>query len=65
VTDIYKFAFAPQKVSRHYYNSVLFQENVAVYSEYSTEPVNALCGKNAEFVMLKQAGNIVTAVLKS
>jgi hypothetical protein len=38
---------------------MLFKEIIAVYSENRTEPINALCGQNADLVNIK-AGVLVS-----
>jgi hypothetical protein len=38
--------------------SMQFREIIAVYSEYHTKPINTLCGKNEELMIVKAGGTI-------
>jgi hypothetical protein len=42
---------------------MLFREIIAVYCENHTEHTNTLCGKNIEFIMLKQVVPKIAIVL--
>jgi hypothetical protein len=35
---------------------MLFKEIIAVYSENHMKPINTLCGKNAELLIVKEGG---------
>jgi hypothetical protein len=43
--------------------SMLLSEIIAFFSENHTKPINALCGENVEFLVLKQVVDIVTTML--
>jgi len=42
---------------------MLYREIIAVCSEIHTKHINALCGRNVEFLDVKRGGTIVTTWL--